>query len=288
MKKKSNNILITGVSTGIGYDLAKVFLDGGYRVYGSVRKQEDADRLVGEFGNNFKPMIFDVTDFSSIERAASMLEKEIGDEGLGGLVNNAGIAIGGPFIDLTVEEFRHQFEVNVFGLIKVTQAFLPLLGARENHKAESGRIVQISSIAGKHGMPFMAPYAGSKHAVEGITESLRKELLMFGIDVILIEPGPIKTPIWDKGATEEIEEKYRESVYYSAIKKFQNEFVTKAVANAWTSEKAAKIIIRAFEARRPKVRYLIVPQKLMNWTLPRILPTRFVDKFIAKVLGLIN
>ncbi|MEO1256588.1 MAG: SDR family NAD(P)-dependent oxidoreductase, partial [Bacteroidota bacterium] len=117
----SKNILITGASTGIGYDLAKVFVTNGYKVYGSVRKQEDAERLSNELGKNFHSLIFDVTDFKAVETAYEKLNKEIGGEGLAGLVNNAGIAIGGPFMDLSLDEFKHQFEVNVFGLIKVTQ-----------------------------------------------------------------------------------------------------------------------------------------------------------------------
>ena len=285
---KSKNILITGASTGIGYDVAKVFLTNGYTVYGSVRKQADADRLVNDFGEKFHPMIFDVTDFDAIEKAATWLENEIGDVGLGALVNNAGIAIGGPFMDLEVSDYKHQFEVNVFGLIKVTQAFLPLLGAKEKAPSEPGRILQISSVAGRHGMPFMSAYSGSKHALEGITESLRKELLFYGIDVILIEPGPIKTPIWNKGVSEAEEDKFAGSAFFPALKTFQNKFVAKALKDAWTSERAAKIIFNTFARKRPKTRVLIVPGKFMNWTLPRLLPTRTVDKFLGKALGLIK
>ncbi|GAB4229414.1 MAG: SDR family oxidoreductase [Ekhidna sp.] len=283
---KSKNILITGVSTGIGYDLAKIFIDHDYTVYGSVRKQEDAKRLSSAFGDKFKPLLFDVTDFAAVDKAAAELTKEIAEEGLGALVNNAGIAIGGPFIDIPIDDFRHQFEVNVFGLIKVTKAFLPLLGARENHTSEPGRILQISSVAGRQGMPFMSPYAGSKHAVEGITESMRKELQLYGIDVILIEPGPIKTPIWNKGATELVEEKFVDSAFYPALKKYQYKFIGKALKSAWTSEKAAKIIFEAFQSVRPKARYLLVPEKFKNWTIPRLMGTRRLDRFFGKALGL--
>ncbi|MEM7297284.1 MAG: SDR family oxidoreductase [Bacteroidota bacterium] len=287
-KSKSKNILITGVSTGIGYDLAKVFLASGNVVFGSVRKQEDADRLTNELGGNFKSLLFDVTDFAAVDKAAKQLEEEIGNEGLGGLINNAGVAIGGPFVDLDIEEFKHNFEVNVFGLIKVTQAFLPLLGAREDHSSVPGKIIQISSIAGRGGMPFMSPYTGSKYAVEGLSECLRKELQFYGIDVVLIEPGPIKTPIWNKGASEIIEERFKDSAFFPALKKYQTNFIQRALQNAWTSEKAARIIIKAFEKNQSKVRYLIVPQKFTNWTLPRILPNRTVDKFLGKSLGLIR
>ena len=288
MKIKSKNILITGVSTGIGYDLVKVFLANEYIVYGSVRKQQDADRLLKEFGNNFHPMLFDVTDHKSIENVADQLKEELKDEGLGGLINNAGVAIGGPFIDLTIEDFRYPVEVNVFGLIKVTQEFLPLLGAQSDHPSFPGKIFQISSVSGKNGMPFISPYTGSKHALEGITESLRKELLLFGIDVVLIEPGPIKTPIWNKGASDLIEKKFEDSVYSSILKRYHTKFIIPTVKKAWTSDKAAGIIFNIFEKRRPKVRYVITAHKLKSWTLPRMLPTRTLDKIIGKALGLIK
>ena len=282
----SKNILITGASTGIGYDLAKAFIDSGYKVFGSVRKKEDADRLSRELNENFEPLIFDVTDHESVDNAARQLADRVGDEGLGGLINNAGIAVGGPFIDLEIEEFRYQFEVNVIGLIKVTQAFLPLLGARDNHLSLPGKIIQISSVAGKLAMPFLSPYVGSKHAVEGISHSLRRELQLFGIDVILVGPGPIKTPIWEKSAGEVQETKYKESVFFKSLKIFQDVFVVDAIKNGWTSEKAARRILNTFEKSRPKTRYAMVPQKLKNWTFPLVLPDRVLDFLVKKSLKL--
>ncbi|WP_436515443.1 SDR family NAD(P)-dependent oxidoreductase [Ekhidna sp. To15] len=283
---KSKNILITGASTGIGYDLAKIFVENGYTVYGSVRKQTDADRLSKQLGSDFKPVLFDVTDHNSVDLAAEKLHDEIGTEGLGGLINNAGIAIGGPMLDLTIADYRQQFEVNVIGLIKVTKAFLPLLGARANHPSEPGRIVQISSVAGKVGMPFMSPYAGSKHAVEGLSESLRRELQLFGIKVIVIGPGPIKTPIWDKGISDDANLRFKDSPYAESINIFQNSFVKDAIKNGWTSEKAARIIFNAFEKKNPKARYALVPQRFKNWTLPRLLPSKALDKFVRQKLKL--
>jgi len=283
---KSKNILITGASTGIGYDLAKVFIDSGYTVFGSVRKKKDAERLSNELGENFKPLIFDVTDHEGVDKAAHLLTDEIGGAGLAGLINNAGIAVGGPFMDLEIEEFRYQFEVNVIGLIKVTQAFLPLLGAREDHPSVPGKIIQISSVAGKLAMPFLSPYVGSKHAVEGISHSLRRELQLYGIDVILVGPGPIKTPIWEKSAGEVQEIKYKDSVFFKPLKIFQDIFVVDAIKNGWTSEKAARLILNTFERSSPKTRYAMVPQKMKNWTLPRLLPDRILDILVKKSLKL--
>jgi len=285
MKNKSKNILITGASTGIGYDLVKIFVQQGYQVYGSVRKQEDANRLSNEFQNSFKPLIFDVTDHEAIDRAAESLEQEVGDVGLGGLINNAGIAVAGPFIDLKMEEFRHQFEVNVFGVIAVTKAFLPLLGAREDHTSVPGKIIQISSVSGRMGMPFVSAYVGSKYALEGISESLRKELLYYGIDVVLVEPGPIKTPIWKK-SMDPMLDKFSNSVYHPIMKKSQEKFMAPSIENALSSEKAASIIFKEFQKQNSRARVVIVGQKLKNWTLPMLLPARVLDKVLGKALGL--
>ena len=278
--------MITGVSTGIGYDLAKIFVVNDYTVFGSVRKQPDADQLLKDLGDGFKPVLFDVTDHDAVDRAAVLMEKEIGNEGLGGLINNAGIAIGGAMLDLSIEDYRQQFEVNVIGLVKVTKAFLPLLGVRKDHPSEPGRIVQISSVAGKVGMPFMSPYAGSKHAMEGLSESLRRELQLFGIEVIVIGPGPVKTPIWSKGVIEEDNLRFKDSPFAESINIFQNSFVRDAIKNGWTSEKAAKIIFSVFESANPKTRYALVSHRFKNWILPRLLPGRALDKFVGKKLKL--
>lgn len=282
---KAKNIVITGASTGIGYDLSKVFLEHGYRVFGSVRKVEDAKRLQNDFGSDFTPLIFDVTDQQAIEKAARSLESMIGSEGLAGLVNNAGIAVAGPFMDLSIDEFKHQFEVNVFGMINVTQAFLPLLGARENHGSHPGKIIQISSVSGRMGMPFVSPYVGSKYAMEGITESLRKELMLYGIDVILIEPGPIKTPIWEKSMNP-LMDKFKGSIYQPIMQNSQEKFMGPSLEKAIPSDKAARIIFKEFEKKKSSIRKVIVAQKLKNWILPNLLPTRILDRFLGKALGL--
>lgn len=285
---KSKNILITGASTGIGYDLAKIFVKNGYIVFGSVRKEEDAKRLEEDFGKNFQSLIFDVTDHTSVDKAAEALANEIGEEGLGGLINNAGVAVGGPLMDVAIEDYRYQFEVNVIGLVKVTQAFLPLLGARDNHHSVPGRIIQISSVAGKTAMPFLSPYIGSKHAVEGISTSLRRELQLFGIDVIVVGPGPIKTPIWNKGLDSKEQAKYQNSPFLPSLDIFQNVFVKEAVKKGWTSEKATNIIFKIFEKNNPKTRYALVPQRFKNWTLVKIIPPRFLDRLIGKKLKIIK
>jgi NAD(P)-dependent dehydrogenase (short-subunit alcohol dehydrogenase family) len=285
---KSKNILITGVSTGIGYDLCKSFIHAGYSVYGSVRKQEDADRLISELGEQFHPLIFDVTDHASIDKAAEKLTEEIGQEGLGGLFNNAGIALSGPALHIPIDEYRRQFEVNVFGVIKTTQAFAPLLGARDNHICLPGKIFQISSISGRAGLPFVSPYVASKFALEGLSECLRIELQLYGIDVVVIEPGPVQTPIWNKSGTPEDLVQYAQTTFAPMAAKFQSIFVQNAIKTGLKSNDLANDILKIFEKRRSKVRYVFVNQKLKNWIIPGLLPPRVVDKFIGKMIGLIK
>jgi NAD(P)-dependent dehydrogenase (short-subunit alcohol dehydrogenase family) len=192
------SVVVTGASTGIGWGCVKILIGAGYRVFGSVRKQADADRLQAEFGPNFTPLIFDVTDQAAVQRGAAVVEKALGGETLLGLVNNAGIAVAGPLLYIGIDELRQQLEVNLIAQLTVTQAFAPLLGADTSRKGEPGRIVMMSSIGGKNAFPFMGPYSASKFGLEGLSESLRRELMVFGIDVIMIRPGAVRTPIWDK------------------------------------------------------------------------------------------
>jgi NAD(P)-dependent dehydrogenase (short-subunit alcohol dehydrogenase family) len=190
------SVVITGASTGIGWATAKLLLDRGFRVFGSVRKPADADRLSGEFGANFTPLLFDVTDEAAVKAAAVTVRAALGGETLAGLVNNAGIAVAGPVLELSADQFRRQMEVNVVGPVIATQAFGPLLGSDPSLKGPRGRIVMISSVGGKNGNPLMSAYCASKFAIEGLSESLRREMMLFGIDVIIVAPGAVKTPIW--------------------------------------------------------------------------------------------
>ncbi len=214
------SVVITGASTGIGWASAKMLLDRGFRVFGSVRKQADADRLRSEFGANFTPLIFDVTDEAAVLAAAREVRTALNGETLAGLVNNAGIAVSGPVLELAADEFRRQMEVNFIGPIIATQAFGPLLGSDPALKGAKGRIVMISSVAGKNGNPMTSAYSASKHAIEGLSESLRRELMLFGIDVIIIAPGAVKTPIWSKADEVDISV-YKNSPYFPALEKIR-------------------------------------------------------------------
>lgn len=278
------SVVITGVSTGIGWGATKVLIGKGFRVFGSVRKAEDAERLKKEFGERFVPLFFDVTDEPAIKKAAEEVRAALKGETLAGLVNNAGIAVSGPLLDLDVEEFRKQMEVNVTGPFLVTQSFAPLLGADRSLKGAPGRVVNISSVGGKQAAPFIGPYAASKFAIEGMSESLRRELLLFGIDVIIIGPGAVKTQIWSKAEEVDITP-YANSAYYPSLVKFRDYFLASGKTGL-APEKLGRVIHKALTTAKPKVRYAVVPGRLQNWTIPQLLPKRFLDRMIGKAVGL--
>tara|TARA_R110002124_G_scaffold96455_1_gene241239 strand:- start:142 stop:993 length:852 start_codon:yes stop_codon:yes gene_type:complete len=280
------SVVITGVSSGIGWGATKVLIGKGFRVFGSVRKTEDGERLKKEFGNNFVPLLFDVTDEPAIKRAAEEVRAALKGEKLFGLVNNAGIAVSGPLLDLNVDDFRQQMEVNVTGPFLVTQSFAPLLGADRSLKGEPGRIVNISSVGGKQAAPFVGPYSASKFALEGMSESLRRELMLFGIDVIIIGPGAVKTLIWDKAEQVDITP-YANSAYYPSLVKFRDYFLASGKTGL-EPEQLGRAILKALTAENPKVRYAVLRGKLTNWTIPQRLPKRFLDRTIGKAVGLIE
>jgi NAD(P)-dependent dehydrogenase (short-subunit alcohol dehydrogenase family) len=277
------SVVITGASTGIGWATAKLLLDRGFRVFGSVRKQADADRLRAEFGANFTPLLFDVTDEAAVLAAAREVRAALGGETLFGLVNNAGIAVAGPVLELSVDQFRRQMDVNVIGPIIATQAFGPLLGSDPSLKGPRGRIVMVSSVAGKNGNPLTGAYAASKHAIEGLSESLRREMMLFGIDVIIIAPGPVKTPIWSKAEEVDISA-YKNSPFFPALERMRK-FMLHLGEIGLPAEKIAERIADVLTSASPKVRYQITPDP-MRHLMTSMLPKRMIDRIIAKRLGL--
>jgi NAD(P)-dependent dehydrogenase (short-subunit alcohol dehydrogenase family) len=278
------SIVITGVSTGIGWATAKLLLDRGFRVFGSTRKQTDADRLKTEFGPNFTPLMFDVTDEAAVLAAAREVRTALNGQTLTGLVNNAGIAVAGPVLELAADEFRRQMNVNVIGPIITTQAFGPLLGSDLSLKGPKGRIVMISSVAGKNGNPLTAAYSASKHAIEGLSESLRREMMLFGIDVIIVAPGAVKTPIWSKAEEVDISA-YKNSPFFPALGRIR-QFMLRLGETGLPPEKIAEAIAGALTSAHPKVRYQLTPDPMRHLVLG-VLPKRMTDKIIAKRLGLL-
>lgn len=278
------SVVITGVSSGIGWATAKLLLDRGFRVFGSVRKPADADRLRAEFGANFMPLLFDVTDEAAVRAAACDVRMTLGGETLAGLVNNAGIAVAGPALEFPIDEFRRQMDVNVIGPVIATQAFGPLLGADPSLKGPRGRIVMMSSVAGKNGNPLLAAYTASKHAIEGLSESLRREMMLFGIDVIIVAPGAVKTPIWSKA--EEIDiSVYRNSPFFPAMERLRK-FMLQLAEKGLPPEKVAEVIADALTSAHPKMGYQIAPDPMRHLMLS-ILPKRMVDRIIARRLRLL-
>ena len=277
------SVVITGVSSGIGWGTTKVLIQKGFRVFGSVRKSSDAERLSKEFGESFVPLIFDVTDEPAVQAAAYQVRKQLNGETLFGLVNNAGIAVPGPLLFLPTKDFQHQIDVNLVSVLIVTKAFAPLLGSDRTLHGKPGRIVNISSVGGKIGAPFLGAYAASKHGLEGFSESLRRELMLYGIDVIIVGPGSVATPIWDKAEQVDLSI-YARTDYVEAAQRLQKYMVDDG-RKGYPPEKVGEVVLQALTTPRPRVRYSVVPGSAINRIVQMLLPKRVVDSVIAKNLG---
>ena len=273
-------VFITGTSSGIGEATARHLASLGFNVFAGVRKQEDAERIAGP---RVEAVIVDVVDNDSVAAAVEQIGAAVGNAGLAGLVNNAGIAVAGPLEFLPIEEFQRQLEVNVTGVVRTTQAMLPLI------RKARGRIVNMSSIGGRVALPMVAPYNASKFALEGLSDALRRELRPWGIHVALIEPGAVATPIWAKSeaAAEEIErdappearELYGEVM--DAIRKESDKNKTEGVP----PQEVAEAVAHALTASKPKTRYLVGRDAKMRAPIAAVLPDRVMDAAIGRALG---
>jgi NAD(P)-dependent dehydrogenase (short-subunit alcohol dehydrogenase family) len=272
-------VVITGVSTGIGEAATKVLVGRGFRVFGSVRKTTDASRLQRELGEMFVPLLFDVTDESAVLAEADRVSQMLQTDKLDGLVNNAGIEVAGPLAHLPTEQFRHQLEVNLLGPFIVTKAFLPLLGTDPTRKGTPGRIVNVSSTSARIAGPFTGAYAASKFGLEGFSDSLRRELILFGIDVIIIRPGAIVTPIWHKSAG--LTGRFLETPFKEALTKFE-QYTAREAVDGFPAAVIGKVIYHALTTKHPEARKAVVPSPLKNWIIPRMIPMRTLDKLIAQ------
>ncbi len=281
-------VLITGVSSGIGKSIADELLSADeFIVIGSVRNIDDAKILKDKY-KNFYEVIFDVTNKDAILKGKIEVERILKENNsyLSCLINNAGIAVGGPVRYLDVDFFRHQFEVNFFGLIEVTKIFLDLLIDSNKYKMKN-KIINIGSISGKRSYPFVAPYTSSKHALEGFSDSLRRELMIHELDVILLEPGPIKTPIWDK--VPDIEKNpFLNTEYGESLRKFNKGYLKTVEADGFSPKIIGEKVLNIMQTNRPKTRYVITPKIIKNYFIPGFLPDRWVDRMIGKMLGLIK
>jgi len=282
--RSGRTVVVTGASTGIGFATARVLVDRGVTVFGSVRRPVDADRVRAELGDRFVPLVFDVTDEAAIRAAVPVVADRLNGATLWGLVNNAGIAMGGPLIHQPLDEVRRHLEVNLVGAIATVQAFAPLLGTDRRRTGNPGRIVNISSVAGRISAPFLGAYAASKRALEGMSHSLRRELMMFGIDVIIINPGSVVTPIWDKAEVADAS-RYATTEYAPLLSRFLTAAL-RGGRGGLPPEAIAEVVWKALSARRPRTFYPVVPRRLKNWTIPLALPARLIDRLVARRLGM--
>ena len=280
----SRFVLITGASTGIGAACAIGCAERGMTVFAGVRNLAACDALQAKAGHAIVPVQLDVTDGESITKAADLVARHVGEAGLSGLVNNAGIAIGSPLELIPLQQLRRQLEVNVVGQIAVTQAVLPLL--RRAH----GRIVNMGSIAGRGTIPMMGPYSASKHALEALTDALRLELYPWGIEVSIIEPGAIATPIWDKSMQTSVDVESEMPAdgrhLYEAAARSVRESVGQAAARAIPADAVVKAVLHALTAKRPNTRYLVGRDAKLRAVMLRWLPDRLQDWILRKVLKL--
>ncbi len=275
--------LVTGASTGIGRATALRLDADGWRVFAGVRRVEDADSLRAAASERLVPVILDVTDADQIAAAADLIGKEVGEAGLDGLVNNAGVSIPSPLETIPIEDFRRQIEVNLTGQVAVTQAVLPLI------RKARGRIVFLSSIGGRIAFPLTGAYHAAKFGVEAVGDIFRQELRSWGISVSVVEPGSIDTPIWDRGEQEadEIGARVpaREELYGKAIAKYRK--VVRSVADRGIPPaKVAEAIEHALTARRPRSRYLVGLDAKFQARAKVFIPTRVFDRIVARTMGL--
>jgi hypothetical protein len=278
------SVVITGVSTGIGYATAKLLLERGFQVFGSVRSQADADRTGQEFGPDYCALIMDVTDESAVHRSAGTVRERLGQHRLCALINNAGVEMAGPLAYLPLDRFRLQLEVNLIGVLSVIQAFLPLLGTDPQRTGNPGKIVNISSMLGRLAVPFVGAYCASKFGLEALSDSLRREIMLFGIDVIVVEPGAIVTPILEKAEGKLLYD-FPNTPYQRSLTKFV-ETAMKSSREGFPASKVAELIARILSTKRPKTRYTIIPNHFVEYTIPRLLPARMLDFFMRKYLGI--
>lgn len=283
MAQTQKSVVITGASTGIGEACAYLLAKRGWLVFAGIRKTADGDRISRNY-KNILPILLDVTCHDHIRAATDYVASKTEGQGIHGLINNAGIAIGGPLEFLPLDLLRSLVEVNMFGPIAMTQAFLPLI------RQARGRIVFVSSNSGFWCEPFLNVYGATKHALEAIGDSLRVELKPWGIEVVLIEPGMIKTPIWDKARLsfthiDELLPKQAQELYAKPLEALRR-MVYKTPFIAAPPERVAQTIVHALEVRCPRPRYRVGLDARIQYYLRRILPDRIRDRMGKIILGL--
>ena len=277
-------VLITGASTGIGKACALELDRLGHCVFAGVRSDEAAERLRAAGSKRLAPVRIDVTDSAQITAAFDQIASTVGEAGLAGLVNNAGIGVPGPWELLPVEAFRNQLEVNVIGQMAVTQAFLPLL------RQARGRVVNISSVNGGMSVPYMGAYSASKFALEAFNDSLRIELRNFGIRVSSVAPGAIDTPIWEKSTdlADQISTGIVPEVFalYEADVEAIRRVAERSARDASPVERVVKAVVHALTAKRPKTHYYLGWDVRFCFKCLKMISDRMRDFILRKIIGL--
>lgn len=276
MKK---NIVITGVSSGIGRDALRLLHSKGYHIYGSVRIEADAKSLTEAYPQRFTPLIFDVQDQAGVTQAANIVFNEC--DRIDVLINNAGIAVPGPLQFVKEEDFEKQMDINLKSVRRITNTFLPLLGATTDFKGKPGKIINISSISGLLSVPFNGVYSISKHALESMTDVYRRELRRYGIKVIAIEPGPIKTKIWGKNLNSM--EQFANTDYYDILQK-ANKMIENTEKNAFPVSRTSDVILKCVTKKNPKTRYIVHKNVFIFKVFANYFPDKLLDWFINRGL----
>jgi NAD(P)-dependent dehydrogenase (short-subunit alcohol dehydrogenase family) len=275
------SVVVTGSSTGIGEGCALRLDKMGWRVFAGVRRPEDGEALMRKASQRLTPIILDVTDGDSIAAAAGYVAEIVGEDGLDGLVNNAGIAVAGPLEFLPVDELRRQLEVNVVGQIAVTQAFLPLL------RKAGGRIVNIGSVSSRISTPLLGPYSASKFAMDALTTALRMELQPWGIHIAIVDPSGIATPIWRKSlaAGDRLAERFPAEVFdmYGPLIEAQRKRAIESDRTGLPRREVARCVVHALTSPRPRTRYPVGSTARIVELL-RLLPDRLRDRLIMSQL----
>ncbi|PJZ67448.1 short-chain dehydrogenase [Leptospira wolffii] len=277
-------ILVTGANSGVGLALTERLIQDGNFVFGSVRSKKQGAELSVKLGKSFYPLYFDVTDETAIDKASKEVANVLDGRGLKGLVNNAGVVVPGPLLEMPPRLFREQIEINLIAPFILSQKFLPLLGTKKDRSFSPGRIVNVSSMSGVRTIPFLAAYSVSKHGLEALTDGFRRELSLYDVDVISVLPGPIATPLTDK-INDQIREIANGSVYRDALLNFVKINEKKAKSGV-PMTKVLDAILHALRSPSPKTRYFLKSSFLTDTLLPKFLPTRTFDKLISKVLGI--
>jgi NAD(P)-dependent dehydrogenase (short-subunit alcohol dehydrogenase family) len=270
-------VLITGCSSGIGKATALAAAARGHRVYATARDPESLRELAG--GGPIRTLALDVTDTNSIGRAVASMLGEAGR--LDVLVNNAGYGQYGAVEEVTAEEWRREFDVNLFGAVEVTRAVLPAM-----RQARSGTIVNVSSVAGKIAIPFAAPYCASKHALEAVSDALRVEVAPFGIRVVIIEAGPIATRFGERARASVARMLESPGPYSAFYRNAERAMDTDFQAGKLPPEAVARVIVEAIESEKPKTRYRVTRIASALILLRRFLPDRFFDRRMKRILRL--